>query len=278
MKSAPQRPPVFPFAVLALAAVLLLAPNAGAATVPTLASSPQYKALATYVTKLRSLQAQPTTAAQKAAYESALTAKHAAAVNKSTALFARGKKEAKAETQSRFRSGAAKVRKVEARALADLRAEFNTRLDDAEAGYGKKIDAVEAEYDARIAKRDREIQRLRVQKAKSGSLAKKTSIQKQIAALIKQIGDDKKRERGALAELKDRFAEEKSEIREAKAADTVAIGEANQTAIEKLRARSTRSYNNKVATLQLRRTNQLLDLEAKLTEGRAYIGLMPVAG
>ena len=232
----------------------------------------------TYVTKLRGLQAQPATAAQKAAYEGELTAKHAATVNKSTALFSRGKKEARAETQDRFKATAQKVRKAEAGELAELRTEYDARLDDAEAGYGKRIDAIEAEFDARIAKRDREIQRLRVQKAKSGGLTKKTAIQKQIAALIKQIGDDKKRERETLTELKDRYTEEKSEIREAKSADTAAIRKANQTAIEKLRARSARSYNNKVATLQLRRTNQLLDLEAKLTEGRAYIGAMPVVG
>jgi hypothetical protein len=278
MKPVAKRRSVFPVAVLGLAAVLLLAPKAGAATVPTLASTAQYKALVTYVAKLRSLQTRPTTAAQKAVYEGELTTRHAAAVNKSTALFARGKRKAKAETQDRFNFGAAKIRRTEAGELAGLRAEYDERLDAAAAGYGRKIDAVEAEYDARIAKRQKGIQRLRVQKAKSKSLAKKTAIQIRITLLIKQIGGDKKRERAALTKLKDRYAEEKIEIREAKAAETTAIREASQTAIERRRARTTRSYNNKVASLQLRRANQLLNLEAKLTEGRAHIGAMPVVG
>jgi predicted HicB family RNase H-like nuclease len=276
--SVAKRRSVFPLAVLALATALLLAPRAGATTVPTLASSPQYKALVTYVAKLRGLQAQPTSAAQKASYEAELTAKHAAAVNKSTALFSRGKKKAKIESQDRFKTGTAKVRQLEADELADLRAEYDQRLDNAEAGYGKKIDAVEAEFDARIAKRDKEIQRLRVQKAKSSNLAKKNTIQAQIAAQIKAIGDEKKRERDALAKAKDLYAEEKAVIDKAKTAATTDIREANQTAIEKVRARSTRAYNNKVAVLQLRRTNQLLDLEAKLTEGRSYTAVMPIVG
>jgi predicted HicB family RNase H-like nuclease len=273
-----KRRSVLSLAVLALAALLLLAPRAGAATLPTLAASPQYKALVTYVAKLRGLQAQPTTAAQKASYEAELTAKHAAAVNKSTALFSRGKKKAKIESQERFKLGSAKVRQLEAGELADLRAEYDQRLDNAEAGYGKKIDAVEAEFDARIAKRDKEIQRLRVQKAKSSNIAKKDLIQKEIAALIKLIGDDKKRERDALNQAKDLYSEEKVAINRAKTAATTDIREDNQTAIEKVRARSTRAYNNKVATLQLKRTKQLLDLEAKLTEGRSYTAVMPVVG
>lgn len=273
-----KRRSLFPLLGLALAAVLLLTSQASAATVPTLALSPQYKALVAYVAKLGSLQTQPTSAAQKAAYEAQLTAKHAAAVNKSTALFSRGKKKAKIESQERFKTGTAKVRQLEAGELADLRAEYDQRLDNAEAGYGKKIDTVEAEFDARIAKRDKEIQRLRVQKAKSSNLAKKDIIQGQIAAQIKAIGDEKKRERDNLNKAKDLYTEEKAAINKAKAAATADIREANQTAIEKVRARSTRAYNNKVAVLQLRRTNQLLDLEAKLTEGRSYTAVMPIVG
>ncbi|HEX2265784.1 MAG TPA: hypothetical protein VHH14_05825, partial [Solirubrobacterales bacterium] len=72
---------------LAAAAVLLLAPAATAApNVPTLASTPQYKAFVQYVAKMRSLQGKPATAARKATYEAKLSAKHQAAVNKANAL------------------------------------------------------------------------------------------------------------------------------------------------------------------------------------------------
>jgi hypothetical protein len=279
MKLVAKRRALIPVAAVALAAVLLLAPAANAAApVPTLASTSQYKALVAYVAKLRGLQLQPTTAAQKAVYEGQLTAKHGATVNKSSALFGRAKKVAKKENQATFKRFSLKVRKAEATDIAELRDEYDNRLANAAADYGARIDGIEAEYDARIASLQKQIQRLRVQKAKVKSLEKKANVQKVISGLISQVADEKKREIDDLSDAKARYADEQAKIRQAKAVDTAEIRETSQNAIDNLRNRSNRAYNNKLATLQLRRTNQLLDLEAKLNEGRAFIATMPVVG
>jgi hypothetical protein len=80
----------------AFVALLLLAPSAPAAKAPPLATTAQYRAFVEYVKKLDGLAGRPTTAAQKAEYETDLTAKRAAAAHKANALFKRASEEAKA--------------------------------------------------------------------------------------------------------------------------------------------------------------------------------------
>src|SRR5215207_8224280 len=93
---------------MALAALLLFAlvPAALAAKAPPLATTAQYKAFVDYVKKLDGLVGQPTSAAEKAKYETELTAKRTAAAHKANALSKRGSDEAKAEYDAKFKEQA----------------------------------------------------------------------------------------------------------------------------------------------------------------------------
>jgi hypothetical protein len=275
----PKWRPVLSVFALAAAAVVLLAPSASAAApVPTLASTAQYKALVAYVAKLHSLQGKPTTTAQKAVYDSKLVTKHGAAVQKSSALFVRGKKVASKEAKAASKDDSQRIRQAEAQAIDELQDSYAARFDDAATKNQHRIDALAAEYARRLDTLKRQISDLRVKKAKSKDPARKDQIQDQISSLIDLVAAAKKEQGEDRASLAATYQREKQELRDAKANAIAAARSEGQEAIEALRNRTQRAYNNKVRSLQAKRERQLLDLEAKLTNGRVAISLMPVAG
>jgi hypothetical protein len=263
---------------VALAALLLLVPQATAAKVPPLASTPQYKAFAEYVNDLRGLRSKPATDAQKASYEQRLTSKHQAVVNKSNALFQRAKAVAKTETRRQFQAASKKIRLAESAELADLRAEYADKLTDARDAFQHDAGVIENKFDARYATLNRQITKLRVEKAKAKALPKKVRIQEQINVLIKEIADSRTQEREAITKLKTRYTERRTAILAAKQAATTKVREARDEDVEKLRARWNRAAARRLADDRVRRANQLTNLEVKLQAGRGYIASMPVSG
>lgn len=266
-----------PVAAIALLAVALVAPAAKAANIPPLATTAQYKALVTFVDKLDKLSNTPATAAQKATYEGQLDNKHESTVNKSTALFNRGKRAAQAESQRAFKTGARTIRRTEAGELAALRREYDARMDRAATNYDNSIGRVEDAYDSRTASLKKQIRRLRDQKAKAESLLRKEVIQEAIERRIKRGSDDRKLQQEEIADLKAGYRREKNAIRSAKASATRTVQQNDNEAIETLRNRGKQIYNTRVRTLQSRRANQLRDLENKLNAGRAAIARMPTS-
>ena len=101
--------------------------------------------------KLDKLSSTPATAAQKASYERPAGEQARAAVNKSTALFNRGKKAAQAESQRAFKTGAQTIRRTEAGELAALRSEYDARMNRAATNYESAVGRVEDVYDSRAA-------------------------------------------------------------------------------------------------------------------------------
>ncbi|HEX7279066.1 MAG TPA: hypothetical protein VF255_05500 [Solirubrobacterales bacterium] len=270
--------PLVSLSAVALLALALLAPSAGAASIPTLSSSAQYKALVKFVDKLDGLARTPATAAQKATYDGQLENKHEAAVNKSTALFGRAKKLAKAEAQRAFKAGAQTIRRTEAGELATLREEYDTRLDRAANNYDAELGQIEDEFDARVATLRKEIKKLRNQKANAKSATEKAQIEEAIERRTVRIAADRKLEREEIADLKVGFRKEKETIRAAKASATQVVQQDDDAAIERLRNDHNRIYNARVRTLQSKRANQLSDLEGKLNAGRSAIERIPVTG
>ena len=268
---------LFPVALLLLTA-LLLAPRASAAKVPTLASTAQYKALVTYVAKLEGLAAQPTTAAQKAAYDSELTSKHGAAVLKSTALFLRGKKVASKESRTRFRAGSLKVRRAETAEITAVQDEYGDRLDRAADAYADDLGRLEDTYQRRSAGLQQQIADRRVKKAKAKDPRRKAAIQGRIDALISRATELRKQRGEAKAELKDRYADEEETLRAAQQRAVAAVREAGEESVAQLRERWNRVYDRKVASLRAKRATQVADLEAKLNRGRGAIASMPIVG
>lgn len=266
-----------PVAAVALLAVALLAPAAKAANIPPLATTAQYKALVSYIDKLDKLSNTPATAAQKATYDGQLDNKHEAAVNKSTALFNRGKKAAQAESQRAFKTGVRTIRRTEAGELAGLRRDYNARMNRAAVNYENAVGRLEDVYDNRAASLKKQIRRLRKQKANAEGLVRKEVIQEAIERRVKRGADDRKVEQEELADLKAGYGREKAAIRSAKASATRSVQQNDQEAIETLRNRGKQIYNTRVRTLQSRRTNQLGDLERKLNAGRAAITRMPAS-
>lgn len=266
-----------PAAAIALLAVALVAPAAKAANIPPLATTAQYKALVSFVDKLDKLSNTPATAAQKATYEGQLDNKHESAVNKSTALFNRGKKAAQAESQRAFKTGARTIRRTEAGELAALRREYDARMDRAATNYDNAVGRVEDVYDSRTASLKKQIRRLRDQKAKAESVVRKEVIQEAIERRIKRGSDDRKLQQEEIADLKAGYRSEKNAIRSAKASATRSVQQSDDEAIETLRNRGKQIYNTRVRTLQSRRANQLRDLENKLNAGRAAISRMPAS-
>ncbi|HWC08917.1 MAG TPA: hypothetical protein VG458_07690 [Solirubrobacterales bacterium] len=264
-------------AAIALLAVALVAPAAKAANIPPLATTAQYKALVTFVDKLDKLSNTPATAAQKAIYEDQLDNKHESAVNKSTALFNRGKRAAQAESQRAFKTGARTIRRTEAGELAALRREYDARMDRAATNYDNAVGRVEDVYDSRTASLKKQIRRLRDQKAKAESVVRKEVIQEAIERRIKRGSDDRKLQQEEIADLKTGYRSEKNAIRSAKASATRSVQQSDDEAIETLRNRGKQIYNTRVRTLQSRRANQLRDLENKLNAGRAAISRMPAS-
>jgi hypothetical protein len=275
----PKWRPVFSILAVAAASLLLLVPAASAAsTVPTLASTAQYKALVAYVAKLRSLQSKPTTEAQKAVYDSQLVTKHGAAVQKSSALFVRGKKVASKEAKASSKDDSKRIRQAEAQAIDALQDEYADRFDNAATQNQQRIDALSNSYANRLNTLKRQISDLRVKKAKSKDPDRKAQIQDQISSLIDLVAAAKKEEGEDRANLAANYKREKQSLRDAKANALAAARAEGQEAIEQLRNRTQRKYNNKVRSLQAKRETQLIDLESKLTNGRIAISLMPVAG
>lgn len=266
-----------PVAALALLAVALLAPAAKAANIPPLVTTAQYKALVSFVDKLDKLSNTPATAVQKAIYDGQLENKHGAAVNKSTALFNRGKKAAQAESQRAFKTGARTIRRTEAGELAALRREYDARMDRAANNYDSAVGRVEDAYDSRTASLKKQIRRLRDQKANAESIVRKEQIQEAIGRRVKRGADDRKVEQEEIADLRTGYRREKEAIRSAKASATRVVQQSDDEAIETLRTRGKRIYNTRVRTLQSRRANQLRDLENKLNAGRAAIARMPLS-
>lgn len=266
-----------PAAAIALLAVVLVAPAANAANVPPLVTTAQYKALVSFVDKLDKLSNTPATDAQKANYDGQLENKHGAAVNKSTALFNRGKKAAQAESQRAFKTGARTIRRTEAGELAALHRDYDARMDRAASNYDSAVGRVEDVYDGKIASLRKQIRRLRDQKANASSLVRKEEIQETIERRVKRVADDRKLEQEEVADLKAGYRREKDAIRSGKASATRVVQQDDDEAIETLRNQGKRIYNTRVRTLQSRRANQLRDLETKLNAGRATIARMPAA-
>ena len=143
---------LIPVAAVALLAVALVAPAANAATIPPLATTAQYKALARFVDKLDKISNNPATAAQKANFDGQLDNKHQAAVNKSSALFQRGKKAAQAESRRAVKTGTRTIRRTEAGELAALRKDYDARTNQAAANYQSALGRIEDLYDSRAAR------------------------------------------------------------------------------------------------------------------------------
>lgn len=266
-----------PVAAVALLALTLLAPAAGAATIPPLASTAQYQALVGFVGKLEGLSNTPATAAQKAGYDGQLENKHEAAVNKSTALFNRGKKAAQAESQRAFQTGVRTIRRTEAGELAALRRDYDARMNQAAANYESTVGRLEDTYDSRSAALRKEIRGLRKQKASAEGVVRKALVQEAIELRVKRLAADRKVEQEELADLKAGYRREKDAIRSAKASASRSVQQNDDEAIVTLRNRGKAIYDARVRTLQSRRVNQLQDLEAKLNAGRAAIARMPVS-
>ena len=266
-----------PVAAIALLAVALVAPAANAANIPPLVTTAQYKALVSFADKLDKLSNTPATDAQKANYDGQLENKHGAAVNKSTALFNRGKKAAQAESQRAFKTGVRTIRRTEAGELAALRRDYDARMNRAASNYDSAVGRVEDVYDSKIASLRKQIRRLRDQKANAASLVRKEEIQETIERRVKRVADDRKLEQEEVADLKAGYRREKDAIRSGKASATRVVQQDDDEAIETLRNQGKRIYNTRVRTLQSRRANQLRDLETKLNDGRATIARMPLS-
>jgi hypothetical protein len=266
-----------PVAAVALLAVALLAPAAKTASIPTLATTAQYRALVIFVDKLDTLSNTPATGPQKAIYDGQLENKHEAAVNKSAALFNRGEKAAQAESQRAIKTGVRTIRRTEAGELAALRRDYDTRMDRAASNYESAVGRVEDAYDSRAASQRKQIRHLRDQKAKAKGFLRKVEIQEAIERLVKRGADDRKLQQEEIADLKVGYRREKDAIRSAKASATRVTQQNDDEAIETLRNRGKRIYGTRVRTLQSRRVDQLRNLEAKLNAGRAAIARMPAS-
>lgn len=269
----------FRSAALALLALFLIPAGAEAAKkAPPFNATAQYKALSQYLAKLERLQSTPASADQKLTYERELTAKHGAAVNKSTALFNRAKQGVKAETQASFKLGAKQVRAEEASELAELRSEYAARLDKAAVGYRRDLTALEDQFDARDKRLQRQIRALRMRKAEAEGLERKTKVQAQINVIVQQVEDSQKQRAKALDKLEQSYREQRVAIETARQKEAEVVREARQQSIERLTRKRNRHYNAKVAESRTRRENQVTDLEAKLAAGRLAISLMPTSG
>lgn len=268
---------LIPAVVVALVAAALLAPAAKAADIPPLATTAQYKALVGFVDKLGRLSSAAATAAQKAAYEDRLENKHDAAVDKSTALFDRGKRVAQLESQRAIEVGVRTIRRTEAGELAALRRDYDARMDRAAGNYENAIGRVEDFYDSRNAALSRQVSRLRKQKASAEGIVRKATIQAAIDRRTRRSGENRKLQQEEIADLKAGYRREKAAIRDGKRSATRSVQQNDAEAIVTLRNRGKRIYSSSVRTLQSRRINQLHDLESKLNAGRAAIARMPAA-
>jgi hypothetical protein len=261
---------------VALFAVALLSPIAKAAGVPPLVTTSQYKALDGFVEKLDKLSDTPATAARKAAYEGRLENKHDAAVDKSTALFNRGKKAAQRESEREIKAGVRTIRQTEAGELAALRQDYDARMDRAATNYENAIGRVEDVFDNRNAALAKQVKRLRKQKANAEGAIRKGAIQATIDRRTQRVGENRRLQQEEIADLKAGYRREKAAIRGGKQSATQSVQQSDAEAIVTLRNRGKRIYNSTVRTLQSQRVDQVHDLESKLNAGRAAIKRMPL--
>ncbi len=275
MKSSRKAGRLIPVIATALLAVALLAPAAKAAEIPPLATTAQYKALVSFVEKLQTLSGTPATDAKKATYEGQLENKHDAAVNKSTALFERGKKAAQLESDRAINTGIQTIRQTEAGELAALRQDYDARMNRAATNYERSLGRIESVYDNRNAALAKQVSRLRKQKANAESVVRKAVIQDAIDQRTKQASENRKIEGEEIADLKAGYSREKAAIRGGKQSATKSVQQNDAEAIVTLRNRGKRIYATTVRTLQSRRVDQLNDLERKFNRGRAAITRMP---
>jgi hypothetical protein len=259
----------------ALIVVALLAPAVKAADIAPLVTTAQYKALVSFVEKLGTLSNTPATTAKKASYEGQLENKHDSAVAKSTALFNRGKKAAKLESDRAVRTGVQTIRRTEAGELAALRRDYDVRTDRAATDYEHALGRIEDVFDSRNAALSKQVSRLRKQKANAEGALRKTTIQQAIDRRTKRASENRKLQQEEVADLKAGYRREKAAIRSGKKSATQSLQQNDAEAIVTLRNRNKQIYNSAVRTLQNRRVNQLHDLESKLNVGRASIARMP---
>lgn len=269
---------LFPAAAIAVVALFLVDAEARAAgNVPSLASTPQYKAFAQYVAKLHGMRSTPATAERKADLENILTARHSAAVNKSTALFQRAKRVAKNKAQARFARQATKVRRTESQELASIRQQSAIRLQRALETYNRGIAAVDSYYDNAGARLRKALHGARTRHAKATNALVKAQLKIRIDSLEAQLLDNDQDQARALKRLRTRYLKEKRAIQAAKAEEAATVIRSDQALIESLRRHRDRSYSLRVSALQAKRQTQLAGLEDKLDAGRLSIALMPAA-
>lgn len=263
---------------LAGALLMLLAPAALAAKAPPLAGTAQYKAFVDYVKKLDGIAGQARSQAQKDKYEAELTAKRTAAAHKANALFKRAGEEAKAEFDASFKEQAEIVRGVEDDDLEAVAAEYGAKLDRAASSYQLKLtNIVRGRQTFEGAMHDR-IAALRAQKARTPNAAGKAAIQERIAALIGQIAAKREELTQKRADLKAAYRTQKQQLQAAQAERETAIAEAAEAKIKQIARHWKLAAEQKKATLNSKRENQLGYIEAKLEKGRADIASMPTVG
>lgn len=261
-----------------LALALLLSPAAIAGKAPSLASTAQYKAFVDYVKKLDGLVGQATTAAQKATYETELTAKMEAAAHKANALFKRVSEEARADFDAKFKEQAAAIRRGEEADLEDLKGEFDVKRERAEAGYRAKVENVNSgsrKFERRL---NEQIAALRAEKAQAPAKAEKDAIQQRISKLIDEIEAKRSEASEKRADLKAGFGKQKEELNAAEAKQAGKIESAAEEKIKQSSKHWKRVFNDKKASFNAKRESQLSYLRAKLEKGRADIATMPAVG
>lgn len=277
MREHPQR---FAGTILAtvLCAALLLPATAGAGKRPSLASTAQYKAFVEYVKKLDGLVGQPSSSAQKAAYESELTAKLEAATHKANALFNRGSDEAQAEAEAKFKEQRATIRRAEAEEAEALDAEFAAKVRKAAESYREKIQRVETGHRNFEAKVNQQIARLREEKANAADVAEKDAIQERITAKITELQAKRKEESQKRAELKKAFRKEKAALHAAEAKKQEKLEADAEAQIQKSSKHWKHVLVEKEADLDAKRDQQLAYLTSKAEKGRTDIASMPASG
>lgn len=277
MREQPQR--FAAMTVVAVVCALLLLPAAATAGKrPSLASTAQYKAFIAYVKKLDGLVGQPTTAAQKATYQSELTAKLEAATHKANALFTRGSDEARAEADAKFKEQQAAIRRAEGEEADAVDAEFAARIRKAAESFRAKVQRVETGHRNFEAKVNEQIATLRAQKAATPDAVTKYAIQKRIAAKIAELKAKRKEESQKRAELKEGFRDQKAELRAAETKKKEEIQAAAEAKIQKSSEHWKKVFNEKKADLDSKRDRQLSYLTSKAEKGRSNIASMPAVG
>lgn len=277
MREQPQRVAAR-IAVFALCAAALLPAAAIAAKGkrPSLAATAQYTAFVGYVKKLDGLVGQGTAAAQKATYESELTAKLEAASHKANALFNRGSDEAGAESKAKFKEQQATIRGAEAEETEALTAEFAAKVKKAAVSYREKLSRVETGHRNFEAKVKEQIAALRAQKAQATEPAAKNAIQERIAAKIGELQSRHQEESQKRAQLKKAVRDQKAELHAAEAKKEEEIQSAAEAKVAKSSAHWKAVSAEKEAALDAKRDSQLSYLTAKAEKGRADIASMPV--